>query len=304
LSNDMSIRTCGKCGESFKFPYLLKRHEQRKTPCDIKLAKASAKSKHQCMDCLRDYSTTSHLIRHRKECRAAQQPKTKEENKDLHAEVSRLSALVEKLVSQAPLLTEQKKDTSATSVVQTGNTANSHNNNTTTNTINNTTINVFGKEDIKHISPVDVMKLLREANRDHPADEQKAARRAVLGAVLLRYSDEKRPENITCFMPNIKGKGAMVHGESGWEVLPLSQVVPVIVRGGMDVLFERQPFPGLEGVENEENVDDVGKGLRYIADHEKTDIPATVGAELPAVLGRNKGFLERHNGKLPKAGES
>jgi hypothetical protein len=158
-------------------------------------------------------------------------------------------------------------------------------------------INLFGQEDTSHITRGDIWRIFN-ALGPIGADLRRASEQAILRAAMLIYSDEQHPENITCYIPNKKGKEAMVHDEKGWAMQPINLVLSPMAAKSVDALFKKQPLPGVDGIDEGANIDVCTKILRHIADHEG-DLTSEPSAELRAIPIRNKGLLERVLAKLP-----
>jgi hypothetical protein len=152
----------------------------------------------------------------------------------------------------------------------------------------NITINVFGKEGVDHITPERVKALLDESLQA-PAIPT-AADTAVLETALLVYSDPDHPENLTCYMPNKKFEGVLVHATKGWEVLPADLVLPPMAQKSIDLLFRKQP------AERE-----YAPLLKELQQHEAR---FAAGRNLRPLLERNKGLLGQVLEGLPQAGEA
>jgi hypothetical protein len=171
----------------------------------------------------------------------------------------------------------------------------------------NITINIFGREKFDHIHSPQIMHLLEAvgvAGSTAVEDLKKAAALAVVRAAMLIFSDPIHPENLTCYLPNKRGTDALVHGEGGWEVQPVSLVLSPMTTQAVELLFAKQPYPGKDGVAGTAKIDECGRILRYIADHEKelrNDPPRT---EMRGVLIRNKELLQQVLANLPVASSS
>ncbi|MCH1581029.1 MAG: hypothetical protein L7S55_10030, partial [Luminiphilus sp.] len=148
----------------------------------------------------------------------------------------------------------------------------------------NITINVFGKEGVDHITPERIKALLDESLQA-PAIPT-AADIAVLETAMLVYSDPDHPENMTCYMPNKKFEGVLVHATKGWEVLPADLVLPPMAQKSIDLLFRKQPaereyYEVLKELQQNEGRFAAGKSLRPL-------------------LERNKGLLDQALEALPQ----
>jgi hypothetical protein len=151
----------------------------------------------------------------------------------------------------------------------------------------NITINVFGKEGVNHITPERIKTLLDESMQA-PAIPT-AADTAVLETALMVYSDPNHPENLTCYMPNKKFEGVLIHATKGWEVLPADLVLPPMAQKSLDLLFRKQPAereyaPLLKELQQNEARFAAGKILRPL-------------------LERNKGLLSQALEELPQLGD-
>jgi hypothetical protein len=172
-------------------------------------------------------------------------------------------------------------------------------------TVTNISINVFEGENTAHITPKDIWGLLQKLG---PLGEnlRKSAERLILSTAMMIFSDERHPENITCYLPNKKGKDALIHGERGWEVMPVSLTLSPMASKSVDTLFKKQPWPGLNGVPADLNLDEPTRILRYIADNEPDLVgdAASPSSELRAIPIRNREILEKVLARLPRAGDA
>jgi len=167
----------------------------------------------------------------------------------------------------------------------------------------NIQINVFGKESTEHVTRRRVNDLLLPLLAYSAPD---AAVQALLQAALLIYSDAEHPENITCYLPNKKRKEALVYSSMGWEVQPISLVLPPMMQSSVDLLFDKQPVTGLGDTPEDADMDACGRILKELQAFEKDPTKArqVAGPEgtLKAVLVRNKEQLARVLKKLPIPG--
>lgn len=171
----------------------------------------------------------------------------------------------------------------------------------TKNTIN---INIFGCENTSHISHQDVLGFLQKM-QPLGSDLDKAAERLLITIATKIFSDEKKPENLTCYLPNKKGKDVLVHRESGWEVMPMSLTMPPMAARSVEELFKKQPWPGVNGIPSDLKLEQHSRLLKHIADHEGDLVgnAALPSSEMRTIAIRNKDLLERALHKLPVAGD-
>jgi hypothetical protein len=262
MSAGKAKRACQKCGKVFAKSQGLQRHMKRLTPCtpvldpeDLPAEKRASPNK--CKFCGRVYSTSTNMLQHIKNsCKIAPRDgdtsgmeklyehtlrkQLEEQQKEMRAmkeQIATLTASSTQLVAggakATPLRAEDNRVANVmaeTAVVDQS-------------TKNSVTINIFGKEDKAHITRQDVWEILRNASGE-AAVLEKEAEAAILRAAMLIFSDEKRPENITCYMPNKKGKEALIRGKSGWEVRPVATVLPPMMKSSVYTQFDKQTLPG------------------------------------------------------------
>ena len=154
------------------------------------------------------------------------------------------------------------------------------------------TINVFGQEGVGHSTTGRIKAILDESLKIAALPE--AARSAVMQTAQLIFSDPAHPENLTCFLipsrNNKKTDDALVHGASGWEVQPVSQVLPPMAKRSVDMLFDQQPY---------EDAEVYGGLMKELA---ATEAKNAGSADLRPLLVRNKAALLAALGVAPRAG--
>ena len=175
----MSNKSCIRCSKEFKFPYLLKKHLERKYPCkvveigndtkmipnDTKMIPNDTKmipvnwtknenkniNIHKCKFCKQEFKNIRSLYRHNNEIRCKKIPET---------EIKKIKAFRNNKVLNKKIEKE---------IVQINNnkTINTNcNNNTMTNSHNTTyniKINPFGKENLESITPNEKVRILNRA---------------------------------------------------------------------------------------------------------------------------------------------
>ena len=85
-------------------------------------------------------------------------------------------------------------------------TNNSHNNNTNNIQNNNYTVNMYGKEDVSHITDAQIMKVISQGYRSVPA------------YILLKYFSDEMPGNSNVCNTNIKSPYILVFNGKKWEL--------------------------------------------------------------------------------------
>ena len=327
----MADRTCAKCGTAFLKPALLKRHLGRKTPCAPvidreDLPENKRDDPNTCKFCGRVYSSRAGLLQHiRKACKIAPREGNEEGMEKLYEHVlkkrmvemeARHKADIEAVVAkfEARLAGTAITPATASSAVvtptqqtniATQNVAIDKSIGKTVNNVN-VTINVFERENLDRVTRQQVWDLLRGLG---PVGDnvKSVAEKAIIQAAMLIYSDPEHPEDITCYLPNKKGDDALVHGESGWEIQPVSLVVSPMAAQSIELLFKNQPGMGDKFEERpKEDVDWVmttcGDIMRYLAKNEGTLCNEPPRGEFRSILIRNKDLLQKVLSKLPVAG--
>ena len=178
----------------------------------------------------------------------------------------------------------------------------------TNNNVVTTMINVFGKENLGRVTKPKIFSILKSLGEVGSAGEnlRTICDRAILQTAMIIFSDPEHPEDITCYIPNKKGESALVHGERGWEVQPVSLVISPMASQAVEALFKYQPVP--EGDMPQQDVKwvmgECGRILRYLADHEGSLVNEPMRGELRGILIRNKDLLAQVLARLPMAGEA
>lgn len=165
---------------------------------------------------------------------------------------------------------------------------------------NITVLNVFGQEQLDHVTQERVHQILAGARAFALPD---AATQAVLEAAMLAYGDPAHPENLTCYLPNKKKNDALVHGGGGWEIRPVQLVLQPMMQRSVDLLFDKQPTNP-----EEHDIEACGEILKELEtceqDARKVKRLAGPDGTLRAVLVRNKKQLAQLLDALPVAGQT
>ena len=190
----MSDNSCDRCGKSFKFPYLLKNHKNRKFPCQItikeknikntiqklsknypktiqKLSKKNEQKPTKCDDCGKVFTYKCNYYKHRSLLRCKKMKKTEKMDR------------MEKLKNQVVL---KKKGFKNLTINHIQNTQNIQNNQIIHNNIIN--VNAFGKENLESITEQEKLRILNRAFMAFPEALKK-----------IHYDI---PENRNFYLPN------------------------------------------------------------------------------------------------------
>lgn len=302
-------RVCQFCGKAFKYPYLLRRHLTAKRKCVPAFAGGGEDEKkpHECHYCGKRYTEETNLYRHiRTSCKIAPNKKNGTEGMDRLFDLVSLQqeimddqrARIDALAENVHALTLAVNRNGKVAINQGDGNINLIDNSTV-----NIQINVFGRENLDHVTRGQIYEIIEPLKLRSLPD---AAVQAVLSAAMLAYSDPEHPENLTCYLPNKKTKDVLVHGGAGWEVKPVQLVLPPMMQRSVDLLFDRQPISGVDGTPEDADNEACASIMKELQEFEKDPKKARQVAgpdgTLRVVLVRNKDQLARILEKLPVAG--
>ena len=303
----MSDRTCHKCGKVFEAPCRLLAHLRRKTSCALivdshELTEYEQQKPHACKFCNHRFTSRAGMLRHQREnCKVLAtsdgleklyEHTLQKQLEDQKTQIAEMAKMMRQMQSQLALrpgaATGVVVDTQVSSAAAAAVTA-SHINQTaqTINNIGSVHINIFGKEDTKHIGQTEVKALLDDV-LSTTQDPTQGAIAAFLKAAMLVYSDPGHPKNLTCYLPNSKKDDVFVHVGEGWTVQPYKVVLPPMATKSLDTLFENQPFV---------DADKYGDLMKALVANEQA---YKEGKEMRTILVRNKALLEKALGTLPR----
>jgi hypothetical protein len=295
------INICNDCGKVFPYPSYLLRHTARKTPCapiiDHKTPQINnfESTTTLCRFCGRSFASYISMRRHvRNTCKIAPNPENGEAGMHQLYEhtIQRQAVEIEALKAQVQAIKDIKKQSSPGGLAVGGvavQIPGDHNHvAVAVDNSKNITINVFGQEGVDHATMERIKAILDKSLEIAALPE--AARAAVLQTAQLIYSDPTHPENFTCFLPNKKTNDALVHGASGWEVQPVSLVLPPMTKKSVDTLFNQQPY---------DNAEAYGGLMKELAEAEAKH--ADIG-DMRTLLVRNKAALAAALGATPRVG--
>ena len=313
-------RVCQHCGAEFRYPSGLRRHQAAKRKCvpaHYDAATEDTSKPHECQFCKKRFTERRTLRRHiQGACRIAPNAKNGNTGLELLFErtLARYEQQLERLEDENRAMSEKVARLEAgagagrapaVAVSGEGSTGILADNGAHVGDNIQIVVNVFGSEDVTHITPVRIRAILDEAmTRAAPrlpvgptapagaaasgdtAGPAGAAAEALLSTALLIYSDPEHPENLTCYMPRSLGTDALVKSADGWEIRKKSVVLSDMAGRALDQLFDKQPY---------DNASQYGDLMRELRDREAR---FRAGETLKPVLVKNKELLENVLGGL------
>lgn len=262
------VMKCERCCMEFKYQSLLERHLARKKKCEKVEEK---KGQHKCKFCRKEFVSNYTRNRHEHTCKFKEDHvRNLELELDIEVEYEysstncrfcdktmRADTIIRhegtckakeeyKLKLQNMLHAHRKKQETG------GNTT--INNNNTINTINNNTINInlrpFGKENLEHITPTFLLKLMDAAKCQFAKEREKHRFARMLYKAI--HGNPKYPENHNMLIPSMKGSTALVYTEEGFEHIHRKIAENQVLGTIADVTYEKIALEN-EDTEEEES---------------------------------------------------
>ena len=177
---------------------------------------------------------------------------------------------------------------------------------------NNITINIFGREKVDHITNGKVYEIL-EPFIQSPMSACEITVQVMMQLATIIYCDPDHPENITCYLPQQRSSRrdsrALVRGKTGWEIHPVTMVLPPMMSKSVQLALDKQPWIGFGDTPDEADTVASEEIIQRLRD---MDMNPMVGlakrlagpcGELRAILVRNREQLSKILDRLPKLDE-
>lgn len=237
----MADRTCSKCGQAFRYPSHLKRHLQRKTPCDrilraTDLTSSDLAKPFICPHCGRRFGHQSNLSHHvRHSCKASEVPVVTVESQlaALQLEVEVLKQAAQKEEAGVQHLSEIAHPAAASGHVD------DHRvyHNTVHVNIHSTT-RYWGEEDTSYLTPVEVGSILDQLHKfGSPVGS-----RVIRSIARAIWANPHHPENMTCKLKNKRDGTVLVHTETGWDPRAGQEIYAAMATKACTELNDKQNY--------------------------------------------------------------
>jgi len=239
------MHSCEKCGQDFKYKYLLDRHKTNKKPCDtdeninsvynkkikkiddlIKtLTEQSLNTETKCLFCNKNLSSRSNTQRHMKNF-CDEKKKLLKDKDNLIEEINKLKEKdIIKIQNQE--IKELKKMMEKMMKKQPPNNQIINNNNTINNNNLIVNINSYGKEDLSHITLDDYKKYL---NGFFPG---------FIKFIKKIHFDADAPGNHNICITNIKSKYMYVYEDNEWVLKDKSDTLDRLISRKYNLLVNK-----------------------------------------------------------------
>lgn len=337
MANPPPQHQCDRCKKCFRVPAELKRHEARKRPCRPVVegggddAAPAGPKPHACKFCNRVFTQAAHVKRHQlTSCPISPRGKNGADGMELlyqHVEAAHLAQLqqqdarIRELESRLAALGNEALVAAQKSACG-GLTINGDHARVLQMDVRvfpeACRTNPFGAEEMGHLRRGDVYKAFNlvaprgllwgcggrpaVAKVNEESMLSHLCGQLITRAAMMIYSDPEHPENITCYLPRKTKENAdnamTFMGGTTWELQPLSIVFPPMIQKVINLLFDSQPVPGVDGCPGEADTFSkaqqaaFGQLLRYISQNEEM-FAMTADTTLRPILVRNADLYKR-----------
>ena len=192
------MKICEKCKKEFSTNANYKYHINRKTPCvKTEASKSADQYKHQCNRCDAKFSRKQHLLDHLNRKNPCTLKNPQPEEMELRALFEQLKEDNENLKSEMKQLCSKQ---------QNGDTTNTYNNKyNTINSNNNISVNVYGSEDMSHITDAMYKACF------------KLMQRSVEKLFNMKHFSNHMKENQNIYISNLRDAYMMIYNAGRWN---------------------------------------------------------------------------------------
>ena len=222
---------CKVCLKVFNHKSNYIQHLEKVKPCvkpePIETIVVEQLSDLQCCSCFKTFINKSSRTRHEttSKCFLKKIKMDEEQQEKENQAIKKLQEDNKQMAEKLKELEELFKSGAKSST----NNNNSHNNSHNTNNIqnNNYTVNMYGKEDVSHITDAQIMKVISQGYRSVPA------------YILLKYFSDEMPGNSNVCNTNIKSPYILVFNGKKWELKDKKDMIEQMYGCNFDELEEK-----------------------------------------------------------------
>ena len=156
------------------------------------------------------------------------------------------------------------------------NTVSYNNINSTNNTIADITINVYGKEDLSHITDNNYKEIFRKFRSCIPMFIQ------------MKHFDKRKPQNGNVYISNIKSNNVMLYKENRWILADKDETLQDMYEMNCDILIDK-----FEDLKDELDELTLEKFSRFIDKHEDETLVNSSKKEMGFLLYNNRYQIKR-----------
>jgi DNA-directed RNA polymerase subunit RPC12/RpoP len=309
---------CKKCGKEFTNKTKYTKHKNRKFSCktadeseeDSKEDELNASQKEpvknqkepkvvkdekieekgseiQCLDCKKEFSLRSSLMRHMKgRCKVLKQ--RNQEKEDLMAQLLKDREDQKKIIEEQNKKIEEirkemesmKENVKSRGTIQQANGIQNadkiqNNNIQNNNTVNQINIIAYGKEDLSHIEDADYRKILNKGFK------------SIQEYVSYIHFNSKKPENHNMYISNLRDNYILVYDGNSWQVQERDNILQDIVDNKGEMLQLK-----FNEMVNKLDEPTVRKFRRFLDERDEKEVISKIKKDLKLLLYNKRNVVE------------
>jgi uncharacterized C2H2 Zn-finger protein len=279
----MVIYECEKCTKIFNHKGTYDRHLNKKNPCKITIKSSiiepiiepiiesdkilieyeEKSENNQCDKCLKIFYKKYNLMRHISEGRC------RSKDDIIIQKVTILEDTNKKLCEKLKEMETLIKSCSITNNINknSNNTTNITNNTNNTQTNNVVNINVYGKEDISHISNETYKQIFRRCKNSVPV------------YIKIKHFSDDKPENSNIYFSDIKSQYVSTFDGKQWNIADKKDLIEEMYDDNCDLLINK-----FEDIKNELDDVTIKKYNRFFETKDEPETKTTAQGEIKKIL--------------------
>jgi hypothetical protein len=243
------------------------------------------KKEHICHNCDITFSKASNLARHLKNtCASKGKPNTNPKMQQLENKVKELEEMLKKGLN--PINNTIGNINNGRNIsTNTSTNTNSNNNINSNNTQNIVNINVFGKEDLSHITDETYKQIFRRCKNSVPA------------YIKIKHFSSKKPENSNIYISDLKGQYAVLYDGNNWNIEDKQEILQNLYEVNCGQLMTKY-----EDLKDELDDITVKKYNRFVETMDEPETEDNAKEEIKKILynEKEKSVTNRKNQKFAK----